>query len=65
MIVKGRRVEMLCDREEADFFAPVGEQFIVLLRDERRQLTKSVLFILAPEDAPSCDAPLSAAKSDA
>ena len=40
MIVKGRGVEMLRDGEEADFLAPVGEQFIVLLPDERRKLTK-------------------------
>jgi hypothetical protein len=40
VIVKGWSVEMLRDREEADFLAPVGEQFIVLLRDERRKLAK-------------------------
>jgi hypothetical protein len=31
---------MLRDGEEANFLAPVGEQFIVLLPDKRRKLTK-------------------------
>ena len=65
MIVKGRRVEMLRDREAPNFSPPVGEQFIAFLPDELRKLIEFAFVPpRLPESSPSFDAPLTAAEHD-